>query len=368
MQLSRLALTNFRSYKKFNQPLGRTTILVGPNGIGKTNIIEAVYLLAVMKSYRAGSDGETIRFGQEFSKVVGTIQAERPQDATHKPASKAQAASSDELEVIIYQGQKRAKRNGAAKPLSSLIGTFKAVLFSPEQLDIIYGAPRRRRRFLDSLLSQVDHRYTHSLLEYQRALFQRNALLLAIKEGRARLTELYFWDNELIAAGKIIHELRASLLAATNKYLADFYRKIVSQSAPLSITPQLQLLTEEVLERRRSDDVRFAATTAGPHRDNFILKLGSRELALYGSRGEWRSALFALKAAEAEYVTAQTQACPALLFDDVFSELDLVRRDRLFAETGLSQVIITTTDMATLPKYMQGRAQVIEVEKYAQPA
>lgn len=353
MELTHLALTNFRSYKKFAYDFGPTVIFVGPNGTGKTNLLEAVYLLAVMKSYRAVSDAEVIRFGEEFAKISGTVKRGR--------------STPDELEIIVYQGQKRAKKNRAAKPLSTLIGTLKAVLFSPEQLDIVNGAPRRRRRFLDSLLSQTDPKYTQNLLAYQKALHQRNALLYAIKEGNARPSELFFWDTELITAGKVIHEFRTRLLTAVNARITPLYQVVAKVSTALTVVPQLQVLTEEVLERRRQDDIRMAATTAGPHRDNFTLRLGSRELALYGSRGEWRSALFALKAAEAEYLSSQSGEPPVLLFDDVFSELDPLRRDRLFPDTNESQSFITATDLTGLPTSLRKRAEVVEVETHARP-
>jgi len=366
MTVARLSLTNFRSYRQFTRQFEQTTAIVGPNGVGKTNLLEAIVLLSILKSYRTVSDAETIRFGEEFAKIVGRIEHRESRTAP-KTNRDSRGTGHDELEVVISKGAKKAKRNGAAKPLSQLIGTLKTVLFSPEQLDIVTGPPRRRRRFWDSLLSQVDHRYTRELIEYQRSLHQRNALLIRIRERRASPAELAFWDDQLIKAAAVIHEERKRLVDALNRLLPPLYQAIAGSPDVLSLLPRFSRLSAESLTAKRPDDIAFGVTTIGPHRDNFTLAIGVRDLAQFGSRGEWRSALFALKAAEREYLAQETKTEPVLLLDDVFSELDRDRRERLLSQVGEGQMLLTATDLAGLPTRLQGTVDVLEVANYAEP-
>lgn len=371
MKLTQLSLTNFRSYKKFSLGLDKTVILVGPNGVGKTNLIEAIYMLSIMKSYRALTDSEVIRFGEEFAKITGRIENSELKIASQKSKKgdsanlDSQATNSDEIELVIHQNRKKAKKNGAEKPLSQLIGTLKAVLFSPEQLEVITGPPRRRRRFLDSLLSQINPRYTNNLLEYQKALHNRNALLLAIKQGGASAAELYFWDKRLIETGTVIGRERAELVRRFNKLLSTHYQAVADSHEEVMIVPRFQVPTHELFQEHLSADIQLAATTVGPHRDNFTLQIGRRDLGLFGSRGEWRSALFALKATEVTFLQEQAQAAPVLLLDDVFSELDKRRRERLFAHPAVGQTILTTTDLSYVTTSLKDQAQVVEVADYA---
>jgi DNA replication and repair protein RecF len=371
MHLTRLTLTNFRSYKKFAADFRGAVLFVGPNGTGKTNLLEAIFLLAVFKSYRAVSDAETIRFGEEFTKITGSIaQGASPiagSEGTKERAEHHLPGATDELELIIHKMQKRGKRNGAAKPLSQLIGTLKAVLFSPEQLTIVTGPPRHRRRFLDSMLAQIDARYTQALLEYQKALGQRNALLSRIKEGGASSTELYFWDKRLIEAGAIITQRRHKLAAFLNETIAPQYDALAQGGGALVLVPRFQELSHELLKEHLARDIQLAVTTVGPHRDNFVLELGGRELGIFGSRGEWRAALFAVKAAELAFLEHEGSEEPILLLDDVFSELDASRRDRLLAFFARSQTFLTATGEDVLPKEILPKLQAIEVARYASP-
>lgn len=351
MILSRLELTNFRTYKKFSRDLGSMVILVGPNGGGKTNFLEAIYFCSTLRSYRAGSDAEAIRFGEEFAKISGTIMHNRE--------------DRDELELVILPKEKKAKINGVGKPLSRLIGTLGAVLFSPEQLEIITGPPRRRRRFLDALLSQVDQRYTLNMLEYQKALQNRNILLAHIKAGGASATELYFWDKRLVESGVKIFAEREKLVSNFNKKLPVLYKDLTESDDPLTIVPSFCRLTFEILRDRLPLDIQLSATTAGPHRDNFILRVGTRELGPFGSRGEWRSALLVMKAAEAKFIRDKKGEDPVFLLDDVFSELDTARRTRLFPLLGEGQTFLTTTDLDRVPSSLRRSEQIIEVANNA---
>jgi DNA replication and repair protein RecF len=366
MKLARLLLTNFRNYQNFSHELGQTTLLIGPNGAGKTNVLEAIYMLAILRSYRATTDTEVIRFGQDFAKIVGSIETNGSQTTVRKASDELRVASRDELEIVVGKGTKKAKKNGVIKPLSQLIGTLKAVLFSPEQIDIIIGPPRRRRRFMDSLLSQVDRRYAQALLEYQKALQNRNALLASIKKEGSSAAELFFWDKQLIETGTTITHKRHQLISFLNQHLSRLYQSLAATAEPLEIVPKFDQLSHELFRERLVLDIQMAATTAGPHRDNFIFQLGKYELGLFGSRGEWRTALFALKNAEALYHHHETGSDPILLFDDVFSELDSLRRRRLLDLLTTNQTFVTATDLTIIPATLRDQGRVIEVAAHAQ--
>src|SRR3990167_11024556 len=208
MILTNLTLQNFRSYEKKSFTFSpKTTLILGPNAAGKTNIVEAIMLMATGKSFRADYDREVIRWGSDIARIKGTI------DET-------------KLEFIITPTIKKYFVNGVARRQIDFVGNLRAVLFWPEDLELVTDSPSLRRKYLDSVLVQVDREYRRNLLSYERGLRQRNKLLDGINEGSARRSQLLFWDQLLIAAGGYLTDARAAYIDYVNSYQlpADGYQ------------------------------------------------------------------------------------------------------------------------------------------------
>lgn len=351
MILKSLKLQNFRSYKDTDFEFGKITIIVGPNGIGKTNILEAILLLSTTKSHRAKKDSEMIAWGQDLARLhvetdVGPLQ------------------------LVITKTGKLAKERGVQRRLSEFLGAMKTILFYPEEIGAIAGSPALRRRILDMVLCQIDRKYTHDLLEYQKIIHQRNELLLAIKMNRAHADELYFWDRTLAKIGARIEEKRLTSLTFINSKIGKIYQNFSEDKNNLQIKyePTFPLDGKisqgfiAALDRARDREIRFAQTMIGPHRSDLIFMLDDKPLAQFGSRGELRSALFAFKVALEELIVQDSGQKPILLLDDVFSELDAKRRRALSRALLGLQTIITTTDIKNLDKEFVEKAKIIELK------
>ncbi|MGB9911653.1 MAG: DNA replication/repair protein RecF [Microgenomates group bacterium] len=336
MVINSLLLQNFRSYirKEFNFSSG-TNLLVGPNASGKTNLLEAIYLLATGKSFRAEVEEEMINYQSQIANIKGQIFDEK---------------ESKELEVILTRGEIQGRRvakkiykvNGINRRMIDFVGNLRVVYFGPEDLEIIVNSPATRRNYLDAVLEQVDKEYRRANLSYQKGLRQRNKLLEQIREeGRPR-SILYFWDKLLISNGEIITKKREELINFINQQ-PEYFGKIFLEYKPSIISPQR-------LEKYAEKEVMAGMTLIGPHRDDFIVEIQEgkdkvRNLHIFGSRGEQRLAVFCLKLAEMEFINKKTGQLPVLLLDDIFSELDDKHRIELLKVIPRQQTIITTTDL-----------------------
>ena len=332
MAVTTLSLTNFRSYKEQTLALDPViTLVVGPNATGKTNLLEGLFVLATTKSFRA-KDAELVRHGQEFYRL--TID----QDGTEMALS---------YQVSPTGTEKRARHDNTPKSLVDHLGSLRVVLFEPNDLLLINGAPERRRRYLDFILIQTTPRYTKTLSQYRRVLSQRNRLL---SDWHGATNELFAWNLRLVELATEIHTARTQLISHINELVADCYHSIAGSAESLKLTYQgaaegdfgtnfLQLL-EDNLNR----DIAAGFTTSGPHRDDFIITFKGAPIATVASRGEMRTVVLALKMAELAYIERQTESRPMLLLDDVFSELDDSRRRFLLDTLGGYQSVITTTN------------------------
>lgn len=352
MTIKTLQLQNFRSYKDqtFKFPSG-TTLVVGPNTSGKTNLLEAIYLLATGKSFRAQIEEEMISYGKELARVKAEVESE---------------GEKEELEILLTSGQvgkrKKVKKqyliNGVRKRMLDFIGHFNCVLFGPEDLEIVVDSPAIRRNYLDSVLEQVDRDYRRASLSYKKGLKQRNRLLEQIRdEGRAK-TSLFLWDKLLLENGEVISEKRGEFIDFINQQPAHFGDLVINYEKSV-ISPQL-------LEKYQEKEIATGMTLIGPHRDDFVVSLVGRDketdLHRFGSRGEQRTAVFSIKLAELEYVAQKTGQRPVLLLDDIFSELDHQRRQRLVEVIPKQQTIITTIDIYLIePKYRE-KVKIIELK------
>ncbi|MBU0981475.1 DNA replication/repair protein RecF [Patescibacteria group bacterium] len=342
MHLSSLHLESFRNYDQLTLDLKnhQTIALVGENAQGKTNLLESVAFLALGKSFRARRYLETLNHERPHGRIRATLT-----DKKRKT----------DLEIFLQRDPetKKIKKNDLLVPPKDFLGTFRVVLFTPETLLMVDGSPSLRRQFFDRLLIQLDPVYLEAFTNYQRTLKQRNALLKRIQHKQAALWELDLWDAALIAEAEKIWNFRRRFVESIQEKITDLYTQIAGTTEKLTIHYQPQENFEENLVACRESDIRYGATTLGPHRDDFTIRLNTRRLSETGSRGECRSAVLALKIAEIHYIEEKTKQKPLLLLDDVFSELDESRQAHLGTLLKGYQSIITTTELAhvqSLPK------------------
>lgn len=338
-----LQLVQYRNYEDTTFPLGLITIFLGPNGSGKTSVIEALRTLSVTKSHRAFQDGETIRWGATFCRLVLKLQGA-------------------EIEYFFNQegeeGKKVIKHNGLSLPLTQAYGLIPSVIFSPEVINLINDPPQARRRFLDTLASQADPDYLRILLRYKKILRQRHFILLRLAAGLGHEDELAWWDRELGQSGEEIIGARRRLLNALNEKIAAIYPTFLPQEAKetLVVTYEPSCPEGELTKRivsQRATDIKMATTTRGPHRDDLRFILGGRDAALVASRGEARRIVLATKLAEAAYIKERKGQPPILLLDDIFSEFDPFRRGQIPKLLTDYQVFITTTEESAIaPEYL----------------
>ncbi|NPA31950.1 MAG: DNA replication/repair protein RecF [Chloroflexi bacterium] len=394
MLLTHLALENFRLFVHFARALPRGPLLiVGPNAQGKTSLLEAVAYLATFSSALTRADKEIIHF----------LALREPLSVARIRAT-CQRGPMDEvrLEVRIIhqvrasnhnQTRKEVLVNGVRRKLVDALGLCTAVLFLPQMLRWVDGAPELRRRFLNQSLAQVDPAYARALLEYNRALAQRNALLKAVQEGRARADDLAVWDQTLALLAARLMRARAQAVEDWNRLLTARHHDLLYRTEPLRLVyrpaldvpeapaqvrlfggaeapePPAELLADETalaehllqrLTQRREHDIRRGNTGLGPQRDDLRFVAGGLDLAAYGSRGQVRTALLLLKLAEAAWYTERTGHKPLLLLDDLLAELDATRREdilRHFFAAG-DQVLLTATDEAAYPAAYRERTEV----------
>lgn len=337
-----LTLIQFRNYHELTVPIAQHTVFIGPNGVGKTNILEAVRTLSVAKSYRVDRDRDTIEWNHSYCRIVWEGDPKIEFVITVDPAS-AKGGSAP-------GGKKVMKRDGVITPLNTMYGTLPTVLFSPETMELVTGSPQERRRFLDTLLCQADSVYLDNLLTYRKVLRERHFVLLRINQGLGANDELDFWDQELIRTGGYIMEKRTHLVEQLNQRLVAVYPQFLTethQRVEIRYEPTVELdqFTKK-LHSSRNWDIKSGSTRYGPHRDELRFILDDRDITLFASRGEIRSVVLATKLAEADYLAVQNPNRPILLLDDVFSELDATRRQLLLNLIAPFRSIITTTDEA----------------------
>ncbi|HNT24379.1 MAG TPA: DNA replication and repair protein RecF [Anaerolineales bacterium] len=379
MQLTHLSLTNFRNFTRLDLDVpGGTILLVGDNAQGKTSVLEAIYLLATMTSFHASSERQTINF----------IEARNPLAVGRIVADFQRGSEAHRLEIrIIQEGgngglrlRKEALLDGVKHKSSTVVGQFNAVLFLPQMLSVIEGSPEERRRYLNLALAQVVTHYAPALSDYNKALTQRNALLKQLNERGGDPTQLAYWDEQVTASGaQLIHAriravqelerqgakvhgeltrgeevLRLSYqpsydpLARPNGYVNGQLGLPLDAAADRSgvSVAEIRKGFQEALARLRSEEIARGVTVIGPHRDELRFLSNGIDLGDYGSRGQVRTAMLALKIAEVSWMKEKTGHWPVLLLDEVMAELDPRRRQDLLARiAGVEQALLTTTDL-----------------------
>lgn len=312
MYLSSLSLQNFRSYQQqtFNfSP--QTNLILGPNGSGKTNLLEAIHLLSTGVSFRSLSFSKLISWGQKFTLI--SAQTNRYQ-----------------LEVQLIQKpnsslvSRKFLVESIVKPRRSFLGLLKTVVFSPYDIHLVTGSPSRRRHFLDSIFVSLDWRYPQALSQYTKALKHRNRLLDQIAQGKGSADQLFYWNNSLVKNDQIIHHFRRLFVDSVNQFFASHPHPQIQK---LRLDYQPSPLTAAVLQKNYPQDLSQGYTHAGCHRDDFIFQSQifpqpNSNLAFWASRGQQRLAVLALRLAQINFIQSFQKQNPILLLDDIFSELD----------------------------------------------
>ena len=348
MYIQALRLHDFRSYRQvlLTPPQG-TTVFVGENGAGKTNLLEAVHLCCLGRSHRTANDREMIRTGADTCAVQVRVQRG---DGVDSVGVRLFAAAEKKRKLLHING-KTASRTG------ELMGHVTCVMFSPEDIEWMRGAPQGRRRFLDMLLSQCGAGYYYALQTYNSALKQRNALLHAIARGEAQPALLDVWDEQLSQAAVPVVRARQYAVENLCQLARGHYAHIGGRENEVfslryighlaeSADPAEELL--RLLRARREEDLRRVTTTAGPHRDDLLLTLAGEDMRAFASQGQMRTAVLSLRLSEVDLLTSRQGETPLLLLDDVLSELDAGRRTRLLERISGIQTLLTCTDLSDL--------------------
>lgn len=357
MKINSISIENFRNIEKLDLDFDDVNIIYGQNAQGKTNLIEAIYLFTGSKSFRGVKDRELIRFGSDFSKLKINFESEnRNQNAE-----------------IRIDGKRTAYLNGIKKKSPSVLGEeLKAVIFSPVHLSMVKDGPSERRRFIDNALCQLKYNYRNVLKEYNRALSQRNMLLKDISKNSSLADMLYIWDKNLAATGaKIIYQ-RNKYVEALLPFAKEVFDGLSGGREEIDLVLKgpfdyrdlsLKEIENKLLitfEKSRGSDFMNRITTAGPHRDDMEILINSKSARTYGSQGQQRSCVLALKLAEASLLKEMTQNEPLALLDDVMSELDITRQDYILNHIKNWQVFITCCDADTVLRLKKGKTFHIE--------
>lgn len=396
MRLTHLTLTNFRNYAHLEIDLAPgITLIQGGNACGKTSLLEAIFYLATARSAHAGAERELIRWGASdepipFAHVEADL-IKRNDTRTQLEIVLVQQAeekkNGDEERKANARVTKRIKVNGVGKRATDLLGEMNAVLFLPEDLNLVFGSPGDRRRYLDTTLAQIDSRYGRALSKYNQVVEQRNSLLREFRERAYSPNELAIWDRQLVEEGTYIVVRRAETIDRYNVIVADIHARLTDQreilrlayqpsvdlAAPLPSNgvkeqriSQISQRFVQQLDTLRPRELGAATTLVGPHRDDvrFLITRNHDAAAMdattYASRGQGRTIALSLKLAEVALMRAETSEDPVLLLDDVMSELDADRRAALAAVVIDSpQAIITTTDLSEFSSVFLERARVL---------
>jgi len=343
MIIKSLKLTNFRNHKKLNLDFDpRINLLVGNNGVGKTNILESIHLLSSTKSFRAKYDSDLISHDKEFAQIEAEISSQEETDRILMQIRRTERSEKTSV--------KKVKINNVAKSLSNFTHYLKSVLFSPEDIDVITGSPSQRRKYLDLVLYQIDSKYKKHSTDYQKAVRRRNKILELISETGSGQDQLPFWNNKILELGEYIQQKRSELLEQFNIFFQSSENPYSKYSHNLQIIYEQNLVDTKRLYEYKNREIRAKTTLIGPHRDDFIFHLQQKDMSQFASRGEQRTAMFLMKLAEFQYIYSKLNVRPVLLLDDIFSELDPQHREAILSFINDKQTIITTSSDKELPE------------------
>jgi len=355
VKINALNLTNFRNIASLElQPAEHVNIIYGDNAQGKTNLIEALWLLTGAKSFRGAKDAELLQFGSGFAKVSASFFKE----------------GRDQTAEILFTAKKQAQLNEIALPsVTGLAGIFCAVVFSPSHLSLIQDGPSARRRFADTCICQISPKFIALMSDYNRTLLQRNSLLKDISYSSYLLDTLDVWDDRLACLSALIVKNRKQYIQRLAVHAGEIYSGISSKKETLQMRYLAAGgLTDDVpdgqykewflqaLGQARAEDLKTGCTSVGPHRDDIDFEINGMNVRSFGSQGQQRSSVLALKLAESRLIRELLHDEPVILLDDVMSELDKSRQDYLLNHLSENQVFITCCDKGYFDALQNGKA------------
>lgn len=394
MHVAYLSLTTFRNYARLETALPNSAVVLhGENAQGKTNLLEAIYYLATSRSPHTSLDRQLLHWCTEddplpFARIAADVMHER------------RGTERLEITLMIERGpdgnprlRKVVKVNGVEKRVGQAVGLITVVLFLPRDLTLVEGSPSDRRRFMDVTLSQVVPEYSEALDQYERTLPQRNALLRRIAEGFAKPAELAYWDEQLVASGariiagrqtflreleveaqRVHYDLTGRAETLTLRYQPSFVPTAEGQGQRsfdlLGLDLHREISADQIvpqfaaqLEDEQDESIKRGVTLSGPHRDELRILINERDAGLYGSRGQARTAVMALKLAERAWMKHRTGELPILMLDDVAAELDAKRRAYLLERVlDAGQTLMTTAELSIFPDDFLSKVAVWGVE------
>lgn len=366
MFIKQLQLRNYRNYERLDISFdNKVNVIIGENAQGKTNLLEAIYLLAFTKSYRTSNDRELILWDEEFAIISGTINKKNDRKIP--------------LELIFHKTGKKAKLNRLEQDrLSEYIGALNVVMFAPEDLSLVKGSPQIRRRFIDMELGQIEPVYIYHLGQYQKILKQRNHLLKQLQhKNQPDTTFLHVLTDQLVTHAATILKKRFEFLKLLRKWAIPIHFEISRELEKLEIvyTSSVEVLEDDdegklkqkyidAFTNIEANEIRRGSTLVGPHRDDLIFYINNRDVKLYGSQGQQRTTALSLKLAEIDLIYEQINEYPILLLDDVLSELDDFRQSHLLsAIQGKVQTFVSTTTVDGINHDTLKDASIYSVEK-----
>lgn len=358
MKLTKLDITNFRNYDNLSLEFEDVNILVGKNGVGKTNILESIYVLAITKSHRSYLDKNLIKEDKDFTKITGSV-------------NKKGKKNTYEL-VISAKGKKVSINKNILRRISDYLSNFTAILFCPDDLDLIKGSPSERRKFLNIEIGQLNNKYIATLNDYNQLIKNRNEYLKNITFNNYNAEYLSVINNQIATKASIIYDYRYKFLRKVEENLIKMYDEQFKIPIKIEFSNNCEIIDEtdnikekilNKLNKNLKKEIILGSTQYGPHKDDFDIILDGKNIRDYGSQGQQRLVVLGLKISELSIFKETTGEYPVLLLDDVFSELDIEKRNKIIALVNDDvQVFITSTDVKNINKKIRDNAKIFKIK------
>lgn len=366
MHLKQIQLNQFRNISDLKIDFSKQiNIIYGKNGQGKTSLLEAIYLLAITKSFRTKADKVIIQHLKEYLQLTGQFDTDRH----------------DSFSIRVYfsfeEGKHVFLNNNKVEKFSALIGKVPVTLLSLEDMELTYGLPQNRRKFIDILLSQISPVYLSALQSYKKILAHRNSLLSLIAEKKENAQALFPWNEQLLKHGSDIIWHRQQFVQYANQKISIYYQRIALNDEKINIryktnlelasgqttVKEIEKIFRKKLAESQEADILRQNTLTGPHRDDLVFYKDGYILKSFGSQGENKTLLIAIKLIESDYLKEKTSENPILLMDDIFGELDDTRIANLLGSVKeFGQTFITTNSSAKFGQLPMDNAQFIQME------
>jgi DNA replication and repair protein RecF len=360
MKIKNICINNFRNYEKLNMNFSDgINIFIGLNGAGKTNLLESIYVLALSRSHRAYIDKNLIKNGENFLKITGLLEKKE---------------SNKKLEVIINSKGKRVSINKIAfKKISDYISNFVVILFTPDDLELIKGSPSERRKFLNIEIGQLDNKYFYYLNDYNELIKNRNEYLKSRKCDNYDLKYIGVLNEQIVEKAVIIYRYRFSFIKKIEENLKKIYKEISTENISIEYINSCEIdeyddkkikeiLNLKLLNNLKKESLQ-GSTLYGPHKDDFIVYINEKSAREYGSQGQQRLLVLGIKIAELDVFKKAIGEYPVLLLDDLFSELDINKKNKIisFLDRDI-QVFITSTDIKNINKKLLINSKIFNIK------